>query len=360
MEQLNAELKGIVNCLADECKTLDKAARRRRPDEGDDDHWLFDLPTVSPFYVDWRKIIESKAFRRTQVKTQVITRVTNEFLNGHIRSRNAHIGGVASIATVIARILGLNTDLCLAIAYGHDIGHTPFGHLGEKFLSKIVKPKVFNHAVFGPVVAEKIERQGAGLNLTHQTLEGMLHHSRGAGDLTVSSKVSAEAAVVMYSDKIAYTFSDIRDIFNLYRGRLSLHDFPGLKEQVAWFGIKQRHWVRKCVIALCLESADEGRVSFRSSETAQRFDEIRKLMYTVYDKVNYLAFHDDSVFWEAIRFLKRFEGVDPVIAFALLCDHEALAIGGENKPELEELSIAEIVPHLRGRPIDFADPDLNW
>ena len=157
-----------------------------------------------PFKEDFVRIIQSKAYRRLPYKTQVISLPDCV----HVRTRAIHTNEVIGISSRIADRLGLNLSLCEAIAAGHDIGHTPYGHAGEEVLSKFgVKP--FNHALNGVLIAQHIERNGMGLNLCHETLEGMLNHSRGAGKLAIVNSKPAEYSVVMFSDKIAYTFSDL-------------------------------------------------------------------------------------------------------------------------------------------------------
>jgi len=176
-------------------------------------------PTCNQFILDLYKLQQSKAMRRLANKTQVFPDPKS---NRHIRTRLIHTLEVASIAGIIAEILGLDVQLTQAIAHGHDIGHAPFGHLGEEFISTITGQE-FRHEVFACVVAQHIERQTHGLNLTLPTLLGIRAHSRGKGKMSLSlvtmkngcvDTVIFEADIVMYADKIAYCFSDISDIFD--------------------------------------------------------------------------------------------------------------------------------------------------
>ena len=123
---------------------------------------------IDPFKGDCAKIINSKAFRRLSDKPQVFYHP----LNPHIRNRLSHSMEVCALAEVISDYLGLNTNLCRAIALGHDIGHVPFGHDGERTIGEIYASerggivKKFDHAVWGVVVAQRIERKNKGLNIS--------------------------------------------------------------------------------------------------------------------------------------------------------------------------------------------------
>jgi dGTPase len=203
---MERKLKEYYNSLA-HLKTNDKAALRRDLPENDDDNYMFSFG--SPYLIDAQhKILPSKAIRRLDSKTQVLTGI----LNKHVRTRLSHTYEVISFAVLAARILGLNENLCYAIALSHDIGHPPLGHNTEKFISTI-SGKTFRHEIFAVVIAQKIERKGNGLNLTYQVLEGILNHSRGSDSLFLPEKSTPEANLAMYADKIAYIFADINNIF---------------------------------------------------------------------------------------------------------------------------------------------------
>src|SRR5205814_3541451 len=139
-------------------------AKRARPEEPS--------PTRTNFAVDRDRIVHSKAFRRTKHKTQVFLAPVGD----HYRTRLTHILEVSQIGRSIARALRLNEDLVEAMALGHDIGHTPFGHVGEELLAKFL-PDGFRHNQQSVRIAEKLEKNGQGLNLTHETLDGILKHS---------------------------------------------------------------------------------------------------------------------------------------------------------------------------------------
>lgn len=149
---------------------------------------------------DRDRIIHSKAFRRLMHKTQAFISPEGD----HYRTRLTHTLEVSQIARTISRCLRLNEDLTEAIALGHDLGHTPFGHLGEDDLNRVV-PGGFHHNEQSVRVVEKIEKNGKGLNLSREVLDGILNH-RGAG-----TPSTLEGKVVQISDKIAYINHDIDD-----------------------------------------------------------------------------------------------------------------------------------------------------
>ncbi len=149
---------------------------------------------------DRDRIIHCKSFRRLKYKTQVFLSPEGD----HYRTRLTHTLEVAQIARTIARALRLNEDLTEAIALGHDLGHTPFGHIGEMVLSKLL-PGGFEHNRQSLRVVEKLERDGAGLNLTWEVRDGILHHKKDGCAATL------EGRVVSLADRIAYINHDIDD-----------------------------------------------------------------------------------------------------------------------------------------------------
>jgi dGTPase len=161
------------------------------------------------FQVDRDRILHSKAFRRLKRKTQVLILPKGD----HYRTRLTHTLEVMQIARTISRALRLNEDLTEAIALGHDLGHTPFGHAGEFAMRKIVPD--FHHAKQSVRVVEKIERGGRGLNLTFEVVDGILKHSKGMGKIFPDNPefipVTAEGKVVRLSDIIAYLNHDLDD-----------------------------------------------------------------------------------------------------------------------------------------------------
>ena len=164
-----------------------------------------DLDDVRTCYmVDRDRIIHSKSFRRLQHKTQVYIKASSD----HYRTRLTHTLEVAQIAKTIGKGIGLNEDLIEAIALGHDIGHVPFAHNGEEVLNDIL-PGGFRHNENSIRVLTKIEKLGAGLNLSEEVLDGILNHSGFSGKSRKASTL--EGQIVRYSDKIAYVNHDIDD-----------------------------------------------------------------------------------------------------------------------------------------------------
>ena len=167
-------------------------------------------PLRTAFQRDRDRIIHSKSFRRLKHKTQVFLAPYGD----HYRTRLTHTLEVSQIARTIAKALKLNEDLTEAIALGHDLGHTPFGHAGEETLAKLL-PGGFTHYEQSLRVVEKLEYEGKGLNLTMEVRDGIFKHSKGRGDILESSKeekpLTLEGEVVRVSDIIAYVNHDIDD-----------------------------------------------------------------------------------------------------------------------------------------------------
>ena len=162
---------------------------------------------------DIDRIVHSKAFRRLMHKTQVFLQPEGD----HYRTRMTHTLEVARIASTITRALGLNEDLAEAIAMGHDLGHTPFGHAGEVALTKCLG-KPFCHNEQSLRVVDVLEKDGMGLNLTHEVRNGILCHTGDPWPETL------EGQIVRRSDQIAYVNHDIDDAVRA--GILSNRDIP--------------------------------------------------------------------------------------------------------------------------------------
>ncbi|MBU4193658.1 MAG: deoxyguanosinetriphosphate triphosphohydrolase [Actinobacteria bacterium] len=162
---------------------------------------------------DRDRIIHCKAFRRLKHKTQVFLAPEGD----HYRTRLTHTMEVAQISRTIARALALNEDLTEAIALGHDLGHTPFGHIGENALSEYV-PGEFEHNIQSLRVVEHLEYEGKGLNLTWEVRDGIVNHT-GEG-----MPATLEGQIVRTADRIAYINHDIDDA--LRAGILRTEDLP--------------------------------------------------------------------------------------------------------------------------------------
>jgi len=269
------------------------------------------------FHVDKNKILNSRSFRRETDKTQAFFRLNNP----HVRTRSSHTNEVVAIATTISRFLGLNTDLVEASAYGHDIGHGPMGHLFEKVLQSLGVD--FHHERFSAIVATSIEREGDGLNLTKETLMGILEHSSGAGNSNVRPDSPNENRVLMYSDKLAGMFSDVND-FQRYK-LLSDKDSRQIE---ALFPGNQRNRVNECIFALIKESSQKGYVSFEDSDVAQKFKELKQLMYTTkYSEISTTRRSDMlKIAYDAIANLSELKDCDPTIVTALMTNKEVYAL----------------------------------
>ena len=162
------------------------------------------------FQRDRDRIIHSKAFRRLKHKTQVFLAPKGD----HYRTRLTHVLEVSQIARTISRALRLNEDLTEAIALGHDLGHTPFGHAGEAILREI-HPEGFDHYKQSLRVVDFLEQNGKGLNLTYEVRNGIVKHSKGKGMIIPETKAdraeTLEGQVVRVSDIIAYVNHDLDD-----------------------------------------------------------------------------------------------------------------------------------------------------
>lgn len=316
----------------------------------------YPVPVQDPFKNDLSKILTCKAFRRLAGKTQVVYNPQNP----HVRNRLIHTHEVMAGAMTISEALGLNTDLCLAIAAGHDIGHGPYGHVFERVAKELGKD--FRHYVNSVVVAQHIEWRGAGLNLHFETLEGILHHSRGSAELRADPSMRPEYAVVMWADKIAYTMSDLNDGIR--------YEFLDREPDIAnRLGHEERERRNTCYDALIRESLEKGYVSFEDSAVANVFGRLREFMFeNVYSRVSESS-QEHTIVSLFFRFAKEpvFEGIDPLVLLSLLTDEEAFRLknfvfhtGRWDIKRIDDMSISEIFPYLKGKTVDYYDPDLGW
>jgi len=185
---------------------------RQRPEEP--------CPVRTAFQRDRDRIIHSKAFRRLKHKTQVFIAP----LGDHYVTRLTHTLEVAQIARTIARALNLNEDLTEAIALGHDLGHTPFGHVGEDVLNELYH-RGFRHNEQSLRVVDLLENDGLGLNLTWEVRDGILNHSKDRASIQAGAEAGTlEGEVVRISDSIAYINHDIDDAIRA--GMLAEGDLP--------------------------------------------------------------------------------------------------------------------------------------
>ncbi len=183
-EQIERQILSPLAAFSDE-------AHRLRPEE--------ECPLRTPYQRDRDRILHSTAFRRMKHKTQVYIAPEGD----HYRTRMTHTLEVAQIGRTMARALQLNEDLVEAIALGHDLGHTPFGHVGESALNDICGH--FHHNEQSLRIVDVLEKDGQGLNLTEAVRDGIVHHTGAVAAKTL------EGQLVKYADRIAYLCHDFDD-----------------------------------------------------------------------------------------------------------------------------------------------------
>jgi dGTPase len=223
------------------------------------------------FQRDRDRILHSKSFRRLKGKTQVFLDPTGD----HYRTRLTHTLEVAQIARTICRALRLNEDLCEAVALGHDLGHTPFGHAGEDVLDAILDGG-FRHQEQSLRMVDFLEKDGDGLNLTHETRAGIGAHSKGTGAIfgATPSRQSLEAGVVRVSDAIAYLNHDIDDAAR--SGILDTDSLPPAAMSV--LGTRRSARIGFMVRDVIEATADVGEVAM-SDGVAQATQTLKDHMY---------------------------------------------------------------------------------
>lgn len=211
------------------------------------------------FQRDRDRILHSKAFRRLKHKTQVFLSPFDD----HFRTRLTHTLEVSQIARTISRSLNLNEDLTEAIALGHDLGHTPFGHCGEGVLNELV-PRGFHHNIQSVRVVEVLEK----LNLCAETIDGILTHTWGYEPKT------PEAQVVQLADKIAYINHDIED--SIRAGIISEDDLP--KDCIEYFSSVQSKRLNKMIMEVIKNSIDTPNIAM-SEEGWHYTTKLRQWMF---------------------------------------------------------------------------------
>jgi len=236
-------------------------------------------PIRTAFQVDKDRILYSNAFRRLKHKTQV-------FLNpmgDEYRTRLTHTLEVAQIARTIARAMFLNEDLAEAIALGHDLGHTPFGHGGELVLKEIFSP-AFSHQAQSLRVVQRLENFGQGLNLTYEVRDGIIKHSKGYGkimpDDPTELPATMEGRVVRVADIMAYLNHDLDDAIR--SGVINRADIPTLCSRV--LGRTHDDRITTMMTDLIAETrSDSGALTLNMSDTV--FGAMTELRQFLYDRV---------------------------------------------------------------------------
>ena len=225
------------------------------------------------FMVDRDRIIHCKSFRRLKHKTQVYIRTFGD----HYRTRLTHTLEVAQIARTIGIGIGLNEMLIEAIALGNDLGHVAFAHNGEEVLDKFLDSG-FRHNEQSVRIVEKLERNGRGLNLTKEVIDGILNHS-GLGNKENNSK-TLEGRVVKYSDKIAYLNHDIDD--SIRAGLLMEEDLP--KEVISVLGNSHSQRIQVLVTDMINETQKNLKDGIyyikQSDEVKEAMIELRRYMFS--------------------------------------------------------------------------------
>lgn len=219
-------------------------------------------PVRTCYQRDRDRITHCKAFRRLKHKTQVFLSPEGD----HYRTRLTHTLEVSQIARTVARALCLNEDLTEAISLGHDLGHTPFGHAGERALNNISECG-FQHYNQSVRVVEKLEKDGKGLNLTYEVLNGIERHTKGEWAKT------AEGRVVRHADRIAYINHDIDDAIRA--GIIKENDIS--KELTNILGASTSERISTLVYSLINNSKD-GQLKM-DDEVAWAYDNIHSFMF---------------------------------------------------------------------------------
>lgn len=214
------------------------------------------------YQVDRGRIIHCESFRRLKHKTQMFFSPEKE----HYRTRLTHTLEVSQIARNISRALLLNEDLTEAIALGHDLGHTPFGHAGESALNEIM-PEGFSHFEQSVRIVERLEKNGKGLNLTYEVLDGILNHTKGTWPQTLEGKV------VRFADRIAYINHDIDDAI---RGQiLTLSQLP--QDALKILGIEGKFRIDAMMYSI-IENSTNGEIKM-SEDVSYAFNKLHEFMY---------------------------------------------------------------------------------
>jgi dGTPase len=234
-------------------------ARREHPEE--------DSPHRTPFQRDRDRIVHSKAFRRLKHKTQVFISPEGD----HYRTRLTHTLEACGIARNVARALGLNEDLTEAVALGHDLGHSPFGHIGEAVLDECTRERYgerFRHNHHSLRVVERLERDGQGLNLTEQVRDGILRHTGAERAATL------EGRIVRVVDRVAYINHDIDDAVRA--GVLDPAELPRAEMDLLGHSVSDRI---ETLVHDLLERSEEAGDIVQGEEVGGAMSRLRDFMF---------------------------------------------------------------------------------
>ncbi len=288
------------------------------------------------FQHDRDRILHCKAFRRLKYKTQVFLSPEGD----HYRTRLTHTLEVSQIARTVARALALNEDLTEAIALGHDLGHTPFGHAGERVLDELV-PGGFRHVRQSLRVVEVLENNGEGLNLTAEVRDGILKHSKGKGPLLGADGAqlarTLEGRIVRLADIVAYVNHDLDDAV-----RAGLTDEGRIPEAVTRIlGSSHSRRINTMVRDIIEASLADGGGRIRlSASVAGALTALRDWLFeNVYQA---RPVHDDFV--KASRILRE------LFHYFLEDEKALLAHGGRRYPgDSPEVSVSDFIAGMTDR-----------
>lgn len=361
-----------LNTTIDERFSWFKHTILTKPRKHTNHEWLEKEEYIDPFRIDQNKISQSKAYRRLGDKAQVLPNVKEE--NSHMRNRETHSIEVAELSVLFCKMMNhhlminkipirLNEELCRAIALGHDIWHTPFGHIGEDFITE-KSWEIFRHNVFSTVVAQNLERKWNGLNLTNETLIWILNHTTNWWSLDLIW-FPQEFAVVRIIDKVAYVLSDFND--GLRQWYIDNSVAPLFNK----LGQDQRERTMTILQNLVKETFNNWYVTFWNSEIEKIFKNCKWILYDeYYKKVDQerrdIANEKLTIIYDFFK--KERPDTDPAISTALLTDVEAIKMSKiiKNNPNISykelikiyHIGVAEILPYIDWRDIDRGSPAL--
>jgi dGTPase len=265
----------------------------------------------SPFMRDRDRIIHSASFRRLKDKTQVFFSSKNDM----VRTRLAHTLEVSQISRTIANVLRLNETLTEAIALGHDLGHTPFGHAGERAISalcsewfkegkKLIDTNFledqnwlsylftsFRHNVQSLRVVDFLEKNGTGLNLTYEVRDGILNHSKWGKDLIGTQEkflpITQEGRIVRIADRLAYVNHDLQDSLRL--GMINKQEIP--QEIIKVLGETHTQRINTCVLGVIVHSRKQNEVTIAP--------DVAKAIQELYTFLNERVYKDKQIMAES-------------------------------------------------------------
>ncbi|MDW7643739.1 MAG: deoxyguanosinetriphosphate triphosphohydrolase [Desulfuromonadales bacterium] len=288
------------------------------------------------FQHDRDRILHCKSFRRLKHKTQVFLAPEGD----HYRTRLTHTLEVAQIARTVAKALRLNEDLTEAIALGHDLGHTPFGHAGERVLSELVSGG-FHHVRQSLRVVDCLEKEGLGLNLTAEVRDGIVKHSKGRGAILAKDPAvraeTLEGQVVRLADIVAYVNHDLDDA--LRAGLIRAEQVPAAIVDVLGRSHSQRINTMVCDMIQASIGSDEEEISL-SPAVIKAIDALREWLFVHVYQVK--TVHDDFI--KASRILRE-------LFLYFMQDEEALVAHGGDRfcGDSLEVSVADFIAGMTDR-----------